>query len=158
MESALRRVDDSFLQDCIGSSWLSHGRGWIDVVPAYGSTSIAHPRNVLSKLSRTYLESEGPQGESMSLLTHVQKLVAELTGLRRYDAILVDARAGLHESTAAALLGLGADVLLFGVDQPQTFAGYKILLSHLAQFPARDVEHDWRYRLALISMVFSSHI
>jgi hypothetical protein len=150
VESTLRRVDDTFLQDCIGSSWLSHGRGRIDVVPAYGIASIAHPRNVLSKLARTYLESEGPEGESVSLLTHVQRLVAQLTDLRRYDAVLVDARAGLHESTAAALLGLGADVLLFGVDQPQTFVGYKILLSHLAQFPVRDVEHDWRYRLRMV--------
>ena len=43
-----------------------------------------------------------------------------------YDVILVDARAGLHETTAAAILAIGGDVLLFGLDHPQTFLGYKL--------------------------------
>lgn len=66
----------------------------------------------------------------------------------RYDAILVDARAGLHETTAASVLGLGAEVLLFGLDEPQTFQGYAALLAHLARLILPDAEPpEWLERL-----------
>ncbi len=70
----------------------------------------------------------------------------------RYDAILVDARAGLHESTAAAVLGLGAEVLLFGLDEPQTFQGFRALLGHLARFLDADARAapEWLSRLTLV--------
>jgi hypothetical protein len=67
----------------------------------------------------------------------------------RYDAILVDARAGLHETTAAALVGLGAEVLLFGLDQPQTFAGFELLFAHLATLAA-DSDDSWQTRFHVI--------
>jgi hypothetical protein len=66
-----------------------------------------------------------------------------------YDVVLIDARAGLHETTPAAILGLGAEVLLFGIDQPQTFLGYRLLMAHLARFPV-DPEDDWRERLNFV--------
>jgi len=37
----------------------------------------------------------------------------------------------LHEKTAAPVLGLGAKVLLFGINEPQTFQGYTFLLAHI---------------------------
>ncbi|OFW27626.1 MAG: hypothetical protein A3H27_02450 [Acidobacteria bacterium RIFCSPLOWO2_02_FULL_59_13] len=150
VENALHELDDSFIQDCVGASWLGGGRGRIDVVPAFGAKSLENPSAVLSKLARAYLEDEDNQGKPRTFLKHVQDLVTRLTTLRRYDAILVDARAGLHETTAAAVLGLGADILLFGVDQLQTLIGYRFLLSQLAQFPVHDTEHDWRYRLCMV--------
>jgi hypothetical protein len=61
----------------------------------------------------------------------------------------VDARAGLHETTAAAVLGLGAEVLLFGLDQPQTFAGFELLLAHLATFSGSS-DDSWQARLHVI--------
>jgi hypothetical protein len=66
-----------------------------------------------------------------------------------YDIVLIDSRAGLHETTAAVLLGLGADTLLFGLDQPQTFLGYRLLLAHLARFRI-DPADDWRDRLQFV--------
>lgn len=150
VEDALRDLDDTFLQDCIGSSWLGGGRGRIDVVPAFGAMSIANPREVLGKLARAYVDDEDKNGEPRTFLKRTQTLVTRLSALRRYDAVLVDTRAGLHETTAAAILGLGADVLLFGAHQPQTLIGYTILLSHLAQLPVRNIEHDWRYRLRMV--------
>lgn len=150
VENSLHELDDSFILDCVGASWLGGGRGRIDVVPAYGAKSLDNPSGVLSKLARAYLDDEDNEGNTRTFLEHVQQLVVRLTALRRYDAVMVDARAGLHESTAASILGLGADILLFGVDQLQTVIGYKILLSQLAQFPVRDVEHDWRYRLCMV--------
>jgi hypothetical protein len=66
-----------------------------------------------------------------------------------YDVVLVDSRAGLHETVAAVILGIGADVLLFGLDQPQTFQSYRLLLAHLARFPV-DNNDDWRERLCFV--------
>jgi hypothetical protein len=43
---------------------------------------------------------------------------------------------------------LGADVLLFGVDTPQTFSGYRYLLSHLRLVSPTD--EGWRLRLKMI--------
>lgn len=149
VENTLHVPDDGFLLDCLGASWLGGGRGRVDVVPSIGAASIENPRDVLSKLARAYLESEGQDGKPCTFLGNAQALVSRLSKLRRYDAILIDARSGLHESTAAAILGLGADVLLFGLNQPQTLLGYKILLAHLSQLPVRDSSHDWRYRLRM---------
>jgi hypothetical protein len=41
------------------------------------------------------------------------------------------------------LLALGAEVLLFGLDQPQTFQGYRLLMGYLARFSITP-ENDWR--------------
>ena len=150
VESGLRDLDDGFMRDCIAASWLGGGRGRIDVIPSIGSKSLDNPSGVLAKLARAYLESSDQDGRQRTFLGQVQELVRRLTELSRYDAVLVDARAGLHETTAAAILGLGADILLFGVDQRQTIIGFKILLSHLKQFPVLNAEEDWRYRLRMI--------
>jgi hypothetical protein len=150
VEDGLRAVDDSFLQDAVGASWLGAGRGRVDVVPSYGAITLNNPREVIAKLSRAYLEGEDEKGEPRSFLSRTQCLVSRLAKIRRYDAILIDARSGLHETTAASILGLGADVLLFGVNQPQTFLGYRILLSNLARLPVNDPERDWRYRLRMM--------
>ena len=107
VEDSLHELDDTFLQDCIGASWLGAGRGRIDVVPAFGAMSLTNPREVLGKLARAYVDDEDKNGEPRTFLKRTQTLVTRLSTLRRYDAILVDTRAGLHETTAAAILGLG---------------------------------------------------
>jgi cellulose biosynthesis protein BcsQ len=149
VESALQDLDDSFILDSIGASWLGGGRGRIDVMPSLGARSLNNPSEVLAKLARAYLEVPS-RDDQKTFLERTQELVARLTTLSRYDAVLVDARAGLHETTAAAILGLGADILLFGADQRQTQIGFDILLSHLAQFGILNGQDDWRYKLRLI--------
>jgi hypothetical protein len=67
-----------------------------------------------------------------------------------YDAVLVDARAGLSELTAGPLLGLGGAVALFGTDQPHTFEGYRYLMAHLATLPVPDPKNDWRERIHFV--------
>lgn len=150
VEGGLQELDDAFFHDCAGHSWLGAGNGRIDVVPSYGVMSLANPQKVLAKLARAYLETGDENGESLTFLKRTQVLVSRLASLRRYDAILIDARSGLHETTAASILGLGADVLLFGTHKPQTFLGYRILLSNLAQLPVRDPDYDWRFRLRMV--------
>jgi hypothetical protein len=109
-----------------------------------------HPANVLAKLSRGYLEDQDPtSGQPVSFMGQTQRLVDELAALKQYDAVLLDARAGLNESTATAILGLGAQVLLFGEDTPQTFAGYRYLLAHLARYPRHEAD-DWLDRIRMV--------
>jgi MinD-like ATPase involved in chromosome partitioning or flagellar assembly len=133
VERGLSNVDDQFLVDMVGASWLGGGVGRVDVIPAIGQRSIDNPGNVLSKIARAYLDGEGNSGVT-SFMDHLSQLLDRFSNENRYDVILVDARAGLHETTATAILGLGADILFFGVDQPQTLYGYQFLLANLAEF------------------------
>lgn len=132
VESNLQDVGPEFLAQMIAPSDFSGGRGVIDVVPAVGSSSDENPQNVLSKLARAYLE-DARDGVEATFLTKVGKLLEALSERRTYDAILIDARAGLHETTAASVLGLGADVLFFGMNSTQTFESYRFLLSQIKE-------------------------
>ncbi len=151
VESALAPLDDLFIADLVGPSALADQRGKIDVIPAYGRRSLDHPADVLSKIARAYTETLRPDGTVATLLDHVRTIVDRLADPTRYDIVLVDARAGLHETTASAILGLGAEVLLFGLDEPQTFAGYSALLAHLSRFirPGEDAP-EWLDRLTMV--------
>jgi MinD-like ATPase involved in chromosome partitioning or flagellar assembly len=154
VEQGLGPLNEQFFVDMVGSSWLGGGRGRVDVLPAIGRRSFENPSNVLAKIARAYLpgaiHSDGEMiGESTSFMDHIASLIEKFADPLRYDAILIDARAGLHETTASAIVGLGANVLFFGVDQPQTIAGYELLLSHLGTLPF-DVNDDWRERLTFV--------
>jgi hypothetical protein len=50
------------------------------------------------------------------------------------------------------VLGLGAEVLLFGLDEPQTFQGFRALLAHLTRFLVADeiAAPEWLSRLTLV--------
>lgn len=141
--------DEAFFADIVGHSWLGGGRGRVDVIPAIGNRSLRYPANVLAKLARAYLAGLGPEGKTLTFYDHIRSLVDRYASPLRYDSILVDARAGLHETTAAALAGLGAEVLLFGLDQPQTFAGFELLFAHIGTFPP-DVRDEWKSRLHIV--------
>jgi cellulose biosynthesis protein BcsQ len=150
VESHAGGLDDDFLLDMVAASRFGRGHGLIDVVPAVGAQATHHPANVLAKIARAYLESHDQEtGQTLSFLDRTRQITDRLAGLKRYDAVLIDARAGLNESTAAALLGLQARVLLFGEHTPQTFAGYRYLLAHLARFE-RVAGNDWLDRFQMI--------
>jgi hypothetical protein len=142
-------LDDEFFADIVGHSWAGGGRGRVDVIPAIGKRSLRYPANVLAKLARAYLAGSGPDGETLTFSDRMRTLVERFADPLRYDSILVDARAGLHETTAAAVIGLGAEVLLFGLDQPQTFAGYELLFANLGTLPV-STNDEWRFRLHIV--------
>lgn len=151
VENGLSGLDDTFLGDLIGPSALARGHGRLDVMPALGQRALAHPADVLAKIARAYTEDVGPDGKTLSFRDQVVDLIQRFSDPTRYDAILVDARAGLHESTAASFLGLGAEVLLFGLDEPQTFQGFKALFAHLARFAGVDgAVPEWMLHLNLV--------
>lgn len=148
VEDNLGELDDEFLADAIAPSSLAAGGGRIDVVPAFGRRSLDNPADVLAKLARAYAEDVRADGTVGSVLDKVRGMVDRFGDLARYDAIFIDVRAGLHETTASAVLGLGAEVLLFGVDEPQTFEGYAALLAHLGRFVTPDeATPEWVDRL-----------
>jgi len=141
-------IDEEFYADIVGHSWVGGGRGRVDVIPAIGMRSLRNPTNVLAKLARAYLAGDA-NGKTLTFSDHIRMLVEKFADPRRYDAILVDARAGLHETTAAAVLGLGAEVLLFSLDQAQAFEGYRLFFANLGILPV-NTNDDWRFRLHII--------
>lgn len=131
VERGLGEVPDEFLIDVVGPSWLAKGRGRIDIVPVIGKASEESPENVVAKIARAYISSPGEVEEVGSFAAFVREFIGRLTAGERYDVVLIDARSGLHETTASALLGLGGDVYLFGASQPQTFAGFSLLIANV---------------------------
>lgn len=153
VENGLTGLDDAFYADLVGTSEFAgtETQGRIHVIPAFGQRSLRNPADVLAKLARAYAEDIRPDGTVVTMLGQVRALVDHFANSGDYDAILVDARAGLHESTASAIMGLGAEILLFGLNESQTFQGYKALLSHLARFrPMGDEIPEWLERLTMI--------
>lgn len=152
VENGLGALDEAFLADLVGPSDLADRRGRIDVIPAFGRRSVNNPGDILSKIARAYTEDIRPDGGVASILDQVAELVGRFADPTRYDVILVDARAGLHETTATAILGLGAEVFLFGLDEPQTFQGYAALLGHLGRFakPLTNEIPEWLGRLSIV--------
>ncbi len=151
VENSLSPLDERFYADLVGPSELAVRGGRIDVIPAIGQRSLANPADVLAKIARAYAEDVRPDGTVTTLLDQIRAIIDHFADPARYDAILVDARAGLHETTAAAVLGLGAEVLLFGLDEPQNFQGYALLLAHLARFvPPGGPLPEWVDRLTMV--------
>ncbi|SFQ22364.1 CobQ/CobB/MinD/ParA nucleotide binding domain-containing protein [Geopseudomonas sagittaria] len=150
VENGISSLDRQFLADLIGPSDLSNGRGRIDVIPVLGKRSLNNPGDVLSKIARAYMEDIREDGSVATILDQISELIDYFSDSRQYDAILVDARAGLHETTASAILGMGAEVLLFGLDEPQTFQGFKILLSHMARFGDEGAVPEWLSRFTIV--------
>jgi hypothetical protein len=151
VENGLSGLDEGFYADLVGPSVLASKGGRIDVIPALGRRSLDNPADVLAKIARAYAEDVRPDGTVATILDQVRAVIDRFAEPTRYDAVLVDARAGLHETTASAVLGLGAETLLFGLDEPQTFLGYAVMLAHLARFAPRDASvPEWAERLTMV--------
>jgi len=150
VENNISGLDAAFMADLIGPSALAHKGGRLDVIPAFGRSSIEHPADVLAKLARAYAEDIRPDGSIATILDQVRTIIDGYADPTRYDAILIDARAGLHETSASAILGLGAEVFLFGLDEPQTFRGYAVLLAHLSRFLSGEERPEWTERLTMV--------
>jgi hypothetical protein len=118
----------------VGGSPFTSNAGVIDVVPASGKSTKREPTGFLSKLARAYTPgAANGRLVQLSFTEKIELLLGDLIALRRYDAVLLDVRAGLHETSAASLLGLGATCFLFGSNSVQTSAGYNILLATVRQ-------------------------
>ncbi len=152
VENGLGPLDDTFMADLVAPSALAARHGRIDVLPAFGQRSLRMPGDILAKIARAYAEDIDNDGTMSSILDQVSVIVDHFSKKEIYDAILIDARAGLHETTATAVLGLGAEVFLFGLDEPQTFQGYSALFAHLARFidPKLAARPEWLERITMV--------
>lgn len=129
-QSAFDEVD---FVNLLEASDVASANAPVYVAPAFGRLSLDFPSNVLAKISRAYIEDIDSYGNTKGLLDRTRDLIAGLMSVRDFDVILVDGRAGLHETLASSILGLGADILMFGVNEPQTFEGYTPLLMSLRE-------------------------
>ena len=115
---------ESMIPDMVGPSPFTSSRAIVDVVPAAGKS----PGAYLSKLARAYTPgSAGVRYAGLSFPEKANLLITQLCAIQRYDVVLIDARAGLHETSGGIVLGLGARALLFGVDTSQTFDDFGLL-------------------------------
>jgi hypothetical protein len=151
VENDRGNVDEDFLKNMSGISSLTEGKGQITLIPGIGRRCREFPQNVIGKLARAYLE-DITENESKSFLDQTREMITRVSADNRYDMVLIDTRAGLNETTAATIQGLGADVLFFGIDTPQTWEGYRYFLAHLARFKPADAssDSDWRYQIKLV--------
>jgi hypothetical protein len=145
VENGLGGIKEDELFDFIGVSHFADGS--IHVLPAVGRVTDNHPENMIGKLSRGLIEDIMPEGRA-SVADQMRQMVDRFVEFGDYDAVLVDARAGLAEITAGTWLALGArKLLLFGTSQRQTFQGYRYVLSHFVQnlgVPNETDDDDWR--------------
>ena len=149
VENGISGIDEDFMENAKGRSFLGAGGAQVVVLPAFGSETIEHPAGGLAKIARAYLEDVQPGGGTVSLTEQIREMLERFEATGAHDVVLVDGRAGLHETTAAVVLGLGAETLFFGIDEPQTFIGYRLLLSHLASREGNEYE-DWKQRVQFV--------
>lgn len=120
----------ALLPDMVGQSAFTDARTVVDVVPAHGR----YAGDYFGKLARVFAPgSAGTDFVGKGFAGKAEFLIRSLTDRRTYDAVLIDARAGLHESSAGLLLGLGAGVLVFGIDSSQTFSDLELLFQAFRQ-------------------------
>lgn len=126
----------------------------IIVIPAVGEEAKKYPDNVIAKLARAYLETSGSDSAYHYFAYRLDQMIGKLEQNLRPDVVLIDSRAGLHETAAATLLHLGAFVFLFAVDLPSTWEGYRYLFGHLKQLAqfgeTAEDSTDWRENLSMV--------
>jgi Mrp family chromosome partitioning ATPase len=148
IENGIGGVADDVLSDFVGISAFADGS--IHVVPAVGRTTDEFPASMIAKLSRALVDDVKSDGSVLRVADQVRELVERFSAHGAYDVVLIDSRAGLGEISAAPLLTLGAEILLFGTDQPQTFRGYRYMLSHLVENSGVGGTPDWRERISFV--------
>jgi hypothetical protein len=141
-------IVDWFVEDVLGagatilpnmlaeSALGTSATGRIAVVPAFGIDT----GDYLAKLGRAYLE-RGPSGYE-PWPERLKGMVSELEAQERPDIVLLDSRTGLHDTSAALVLAMGANTLMFAVDSDQTWAAYRFLFEHWKAHPNRPAFRD----------------
>jgi CobQ/CobB/MinD/ParA nucleotide binding domain len=95
--------------------------GRVLVAPARGSSGVAE--SYPAKLARAYVDAPPAGGAA----DRIHRAIEGLESAHSPDLTIIDSRAGLDVLAAIAVTRLGALSLLFGVDTPQTWAGYATL-------------------------------
>lgn len=153
VEALAGQPDEFLLRECLVECALtSEEPGRIRVLPAFGKKT----REYVNKLGRIYMPTFAAEtGQFSGLAERLLLLLEQLAGLSdQPDAVLLDARAGLHDIGSAAVTRLGAKVFLFARDDYQSWQAYQRLFEHLRM--ARSVawgmpDNDLRWRLGMVA-------
>jgi len=153
VEDLVGRADEAMLRELWTESPLADAPGLM-VVPASGRRTREHANSYIAKLARVYLD-EDVHDLPVGFARRVSRLLHSLERKLQPDVVLLDSRAGLHESAAATVLHLEAEVMLFAVDLPATWEGYSYLLGHLKEVAqtrttSEGERSDWRERLKMV--------
>ncbi len=128
---------DTLLGDLKANSPLVAGTGGeIYVVPAAGRRT----GDYLPKLARVY-QGDFRDGQELGFGDLLAKFLDALENHWNPDVVLIDSRSGLHDIAAIALTRLNALNLLFAVDTPQTWAGYRHLVAPWIERARREPDH-----------------
>lgn len=160
VESAVGNVADGL--DCVVRSvrLTLPGNGEVWIAPAGG-----RPRDeysYLPKLNRAYLDyqemsplpgsptSDGSASFAGRLRAAVDYCAEEVQRRsRKPDVVLLDSRAGIHDVAAVAITQLSDLSLLFGIDNAQTWNGYRELFRQWNADP--QATRDVRGRLKMVA-------
>ncbi|URN12062.1 AAA family ATPase [Streptomyces radiopugnans] len=137
------------------------GNGEVWLAPAGGVPLEGEPYDYLAKLNRIYsdLPPDGPDGAPRPFAVRLEEAITacedQVAGKsRRPDVVLLDSRAGVHDIAAVTLTRLSGLVLLFAVDNPSTWQGYRMLLGQWRLRP--DHARALRDRVRIVAAMFHS--
>lgn len=103
-------------------------KGQVLVAPAYGQKTQAY----VAKLARLYRQS--PDGKAYA--QRLNEFLTTVEAQHEIDVTLFDSRAGIDETSAAAVTQLKADAsFLFAINTSQTWDAYRLLFQHLGRNP-----------------------
>lgn len=129
-------ADDEMLQHMALTQVVEHSplnsrlalQGQLLVAPAYGQKTQAY----VAKLARLYRQT--PDGKLYA--RRLNEFLATVEAQHHIDVTLFDSRAGIDETSAAAVTQLKADVsFLFAINTSQTWDAYRLLFQHLRRNP-----------------------
>ncbi|MET9696989.1 AAA family ATPase [Streptomyces sp. NPDC006529] len=161
VESAVGNADG--LELVARSSILppEQGNGEVWLAPAAGTPLAGRPYDYLAKLNRIYsdLPADEPGGAPRPFAQRLEDAIAACEAQveekgRRPDVVLLDSRAGIHDIAAVTLTKLCDQALLFAVDNPSTWDGYRMLLSQWKLRPDR--ARALRDRIRIVAAMFHS--
>lgn len=139
------------------------GNGEVWLAPAGGRPleRNGEPYDYLAKLNRIYSDLAGlnPGDGERPFAARLEEAIAacedQVTELsRRPDVVLLDSRAGMHDIAAVTLTHLSGLALLFAVDNPSTWEGYRMLFRQWQRRPA--LARELRERLRIVAAMFHS--
>lgn len=139
----------------------SEGNGEVWVAPAGGTPRADESYDYLAKLNRVYSDlaaltpGDPPRPFSARLEAAVAACEDQVAQRSRPpDVVLLDSRAGMHDIAAIALTHLSGLALLFAVDNPSTWDGYRMLFEQWQRRP--DHARALRERLRIVAAMFHS--
>ncbi|WP_406049295.1 ParA family protein [Streptomyces virginiae] len=159
VESAVGNAEDLELvaRASLDSPKLGNGDIWL--APAAGTTRPGY--DYLAKLNRIYTDLPAAVlgGTPTPFAARLEQAIAACEAqvedrARRPDVVLLDSRAGIHDIAAVTLTRLCDQALLFAVDNPSTWEGYRMLFEQWRRQPAQ--ARLLRDRIRIVAAMFHS--